>query len=100
MSEPDLAGRLYILRLLDQYTIGIIQQGTFEKQKSTVIFKSMYQYYVAVPEGVTGTTPFQFFVQSAVKNDRSQFFIFFLPFCVFAEKPINFRIHFVQLLVN
>ena len=42
IGEPDLARRLHILSLLDQNSLGIIQQGTFNKQKRTVFFKAMY----------------------------------------------------------
>jgi hypothetical protein len=79
--------------LLDQNTIGIIKQSTFEKQKSTVFFKSMDQYNVCVLKRVTRATPLQFFGQPTIKNDHSQFLKLFLPFFGFTKKEINLRIH-------
>ncbi len=93
-GEPNLTPGLHILRLLDQNALGIFQQRAFEKQQRTVLLKSVDNNDVFLVNRVTGLTPFQFFGQPAVENDRPQLLKLFVPFFGFLENSINLGIHF------
>ena len=92
IGEPNLAGRLHVLSLLDQNTAGILQQDALKKQKRAVVFESMKQDDVASLKRVTRATPPQFFGQPTAENDRPQLLKFFLALFGFSEKEINFGI--------
>src|ERR1700743_1782374 len=53
----------------------------------------MDQYDIGALKGITGTTPLQFFVKPAVKNDPPEFLRFFLPAFGFVKIKIDFGVH-------
>ncbi|KAG0506512.1 MAG: hypothetical protein Udaeo_00890 [Candidatus Udaeobacter sp.] len=53
----------------------------------------MYQNYVTFLMRVTRFAPLQFFGQSRIKADLSQFLKFFPPLFGFPQKSINIGIH-------
>ena len=64
---------------LKQNPLGILSQGTFEKQKGTVFLEAVDSRDIAFRKRVAGNSPLQFFSQPKVKKDRSLLLEFFLP---------------------
>jgi hypothetical protein len=89
-----------MLRLLDQDAFGVAQERALEEQQRTVFLEAMYQNNIASLVTVTGTTPFQVFIQLAFEDDLPELLKFFLPFFFLVYNGIYLRMHTVDLLVN
>lgn len=99
-GEPDLASTLHVLRLLDEYSIGIRQQRSLDEEDGTVVLESMDEDDVTLPERIAGCAPLQLLLQAAVEDDGPEFFQFSLPLLGLSEIEVDLGIHIPLPITN